>query len=92
NGLPQHSISAVVEGGDANEIATVLSKKKDQGTYTFGTTSVDVTGKYGEPKTIRFNRPVIVSIFVDIELTTYPGYTSQVADQMKAEIAKYINS
>ncbi|HCB2363469.1 TPA: baseplate J/gp47 family protein [Citrobacter freundii] len=92
NGLPQHSICAVVEGGDANEIATVLSKKKDQGTYTFGTTSVDVTGKYGEPKTIRFNRPVIVSIFVDIELTTYPGYTSQVADQMKAEIAKYINS
>lgn len=92
NGLPEHSICAVVEGGDATEIATVLSKKKDQGTYTFGTTSVDITGKYGEPKTIRFNRPIIVSIFVDIELTTYPGYTSQVADQMKAEIAKYINS
>lgn len=92
NGLPEHSICAVVEGGGASEIATVLSKKKDQGTYTFGTTSVDITGKYGEPKTIRFNRPVIVSIFVDIELTTYPGYTSQIADQMKAEIAKYINS
>ena len=92
NGVPEHSICAVVEGGDATEIATVLSKKKDQGTYTFGTTSVDITGKYGEPKTIRFNRPVIVSIFVDIELTTYPGYTSQVAELMKAEIAKYINS
>lgn len=92
NGLPQHSICAVVEGGDANEIATVLSKKKDQGTYTFGSTSIDITGKYGDPKTIRFDRPVIVSIFVEIELTTYPGYTSQIADQMKAEIAKYINS
>lgn len=92
NGLPQHSICAVVEGGDATEIATVLSKKKDQGTFTFGTTAVDITGKYGEPKTIRFSRPTIVNIFVDIELTTYPGYTSQIADQMKVEIAKYINS
>ncbi|MDM6887019.1 hypothetical protein QUG71_24420, partial [Enterobacter asburiae] len=65
NGLPQHSICAVVEGGDATEIATVLSKKKDQGTFTFGTTAVDITGKYGEPKTIRFSRPTIVNIFVD---------------------------
>jgi hypothetical protein len=86
NGLPQHSICAVVEGGDATEIATVLSKKKDQGTFTFGTTAVDITGKYGEPKTIRFSRPTIVNIFVDIELTTYPGYTSQIADQMKVRL------
>jgi Uncharacterized homolog of phage Mu protein gp47 len=92
NGLPAHSICAVVEGGAVKDIAEVLSKKKDQGTATFGTTSVDITGKYGEAKTIRFSRPTVVSIFVEIELTTYTGYTSQIAEEMKATIAAYINS
>lgn len=92
NGLPPHSISCIVEGGDANQIAIVISKKKDQGTSTFGTTTVNLTGKYGEPKAIKFSRPVIVEVFVDIEIKTYPGYTSQIAEEIKAEIAKYINS
>lgn len=92
NGLPPHSISCIVEGGDADQIATVISKKKDQGTSTFGTTTVNLTGKYGEPKVIKFSRPVIVEVFVDIEIKTYPGYTSQIAEEIKVEIARYINS
>lgn len=92
NGLPAHSISCVVDGGDSTEIATVISKKKDQGTATFGTTSISLTGKYGEPKTIKFSRPVIVGIFVNISLSVYAGYTSSIADSIKAEVAKYINS
>lgn len=92
NGLPPHSIGCIVDGGDADIIATVISKKKDQGTSTYGTTTVNITGKYGEPKAIRFSRPIVVDIFVDIELTTYAGYTSLVADEMAVEITKYINS
>lgn len=92
NGLPAHSISCIVDGGDATTIATVISKKKDQGTSTFGTTTINITGKYGEPKAIKFSRPVVVEVFVEIGITTYPGYTSEVAEEMKTEIAKYINS
>lgn len=92
NGLPPHSIGCIVDGGDVDIIATVISKKKDQGTSTYGSTTVNITGKYGEPKAIRFSRPVVVDIFVDIELTTYAGYSSQVEDEMKNEISKYINS
>lgn len=92
NGLPAHSISCIVDGGDGDDIATVISKKKDQGTSTFGTTTVNLTGKYGEPKAIKFSRPVVVEVFVDITVNTYPGYTSQVAEDMKTDIAKYINS
>lgn len=33
-----------------------------------------------------------MEVFVDIEIKTYPGYTSQVAEEMKTEIARYINS
>lgn len=92
NGLPGHSICCIVDGGAATEIATVISKKKDQGTSTFGTTTVNITGKYGEPKAIKFSRPVVVEAFIEIVIATYPGYTSQVAEEMKAEISKYINS
>lgn len=92
NGLPAHSISCIVDGGDATAIATTISKKKDQGTSTFGTTTVNITGKYGDPKAIKFSRPVVVEAFIEIAIDTYPGYTSQVAEEMKAEISKYINS
>ena len=92
NGLPAHSISCIVGGGDSTAIATVISKKKDQGTSTFGTTTINIAGKYGEPKAIKFSRPVMVEAFVEIVIATYPGYTSQIAEEMKVEIAKYINS
>lgn len=92
NGLTPHSINCIVDGGDATTIATIISKKKDQGTSTFGTTTINIIGKYGEPKAIKFSRPVVVEAFIDIDITTYPGYTSQIAEEMKAEIAKYINA
>lgn len=92
NGLPAHSISCVVDGGDSTDIAAVISKKKDQGTSTFGTTSIPIVGKYGEPKTVNFSRPVIVDIFVNVSLSVYSGYTSSVADAIKTEVATYINS
>ncbi|MGO2458751.1 MAG: baseplate J/gp47 family protein [Ewingella sp.] len=92
NGLPPHSISCVVGGGDSTAIATVIAKKKDQGTSTFGTTAIGIIGKYGEPKVIRFARPSDVGIFVNISLSVYAGYTSSVGDSIKTEVAKYINS
>lgn len=92
NGLPPHSICCIVDGGDATEIATVIASKKDVGTTPFGTTTVNLVGRYGEPKKIRFSRPKVVEVFVDITLTTYPGYTTSTADRIKAEVAKYISS
>ncbi|MFO3907589.1 baseplate J/gp47 family protein [Enterobacter hormaechei] len=92
NGLPAHSMCCIVDGGDATEIATVIASKKDVGTTPFGTTTVNLVGRYGEPKKIRFSRPKVVEVFVDITLTTYPGYTTSTADRIKAEVAKYINS
>ncbi len=43
NGLPPHSISAIVEGGDATEIANTIRSVKGQGVSTYGTTSVDTS-------------------------------------------------
>lgn len=92
NGLPPHSICCVVEGGDATSVATVISKKKDMGTSTHGETEIELTGKYGEPKKIKFDRTESVDIFINIELSAYPGYVTTIADEMKEAIVSYINS
>lgn len=54
NGLPPHSISAIVEGGDVTEIAQTIRGNKGQGTATYGTTSVTVPDTYGNPHVISF--------------------------------------
>lgn len=92
NGLPAHSISAVVEGGDATVIANTIRSVKGQGVSTFGMTAVVITDRYGNPYTIRFSRPVDVPVFVSITLRALTGYTSDVGDEMKAAVASYINS
>ncbi|EML4892994.1 baseplate J/gp47 family protein [Klebsiella oxytoca] len=92
NGLPAHSISAIVEGGDATEIANTIRSVKGQGVTTYGTTAVIVTDKYGNPYTIRFSRPVDVPVYVSITLKALNGYSSQVGDEIKAAVAAYINS
>ncbi|MGK8935609.1 baseplate J/gp47 family protein [Pluralibacter gergoviae] len=92
NGLPAHSISAIVEGGDAETIAKTIRGVKGQGVSTFGTTAIVVADKYGNPYTIRFSRPVDVPIYVAITIRVFTGYTSEIGAQMRQEIADYINS
>ncbi|MGK1065366.1 baseplate J/gp47 family protein [Klebsiella pneumoniae] len=92
NGLPAHSISAIVEGGDATEIANTIRSTKGQGVSTYGTTAVIVTDKYGNPYTIRFSRPIDVPVYVSITLKALTGYSSEVGDEIKAAVASYINS
>lgn len=92
NGLPPHSISAIVEGGDATEIANTIRSVKGQGVSTYGTTSAIVTDKYGNPYTIRFSRPIDVPVYVSITLKALTGYSSEVGDEIKAAVASYINS
>lgn len=92
NGLPAHSISAIVDGGDATTIAQTIRGKKGQGVATYGTTTVQVPDNYGNPHNIKFSRPVNVPIYVAITIRVFTGYTSQIGEQIKQAIADYINS
>lgn len=92
NGLPEHSISAIVDGGDATEIAQTIRGKKGQGVATYGKMSVTVPDSYGNPHVISFSRSTDVPIFVDITLKVFTGYTSQIGEQIKQAVADYINS
>lgn len=92
NGLPAHSISAIVDGGDATTIAKTIRGKKGQGVATYGTTTIVVPDTWGNPHPTSFSRPVNVPIYVAITIRVFAGYTSLIGDQIKAAITDYINS
>lgn len=92
NGIPAHSLAAIVDGGDVTEIAQTLRGKKGQGVATFGSTTVTVPDKYGNPHAISFSRSTDVPIYVAITLKVFTGYTTQIGEQIKQAIADYINS
>ena len=92
NGLPAHSISLVVLGGDAAAIATAIQKKKSPGTYTHGSTSVSVIDSRGIANTIRFYTPTPVPVAVAIQLHALTGYTTAIATAIKQAVADYINA
>lgn len=56
-GLPPHSIEIIVEGGDDNQIAQAILRRKAGGIQTHGSVVVDVPGNYGDSIPVRFNRP-----------------------------------
>ena len=92
NGLPPHSISAIVEGGDATVIANSIRGVKGQGVTPYGSTVIVVPDKYGNPHPVGFSRPVDVPIYVKITIEPLTGYTSQVGEEIKAAVSAYINS
>lgn len=92
NELPAHSISAIVDGGDATTIAQTIRGKKGQGVATYGTTTVQVPDYYGNPHNISFSRPVDVPVYVAITLRVFTGYTSQIGEDIKKAVSDYINS
>lgn len=91
NGLPPHSISAIVDGGDITEIAHTIRGSKGQGTSTYGTTSVTVPDTYGNPHVISFSRSTDVPVYGHITLKAFAGYTSQIGVQIQQAVADYIN-
>ncbi|MDN7911863.1 baseplate J/gp47 family protein [Burkholderia cepacia] len=91
NGIPSHSISLVVEGGDATAIANAIAAKKTPGAGTFGTTSIVVVDIYGRPITISFFRPTGAPIGATVTIKALGGYTTQAGQQIQQAVSDYIN-
>lgn len=92
NGLPPHSVAAIVGGGDVKQIATVLQRKKGQGVTTFGTIKESVPDRYGNPHLIYFSRTSYVPVYVQLQLHAFSGYTTQIGEEIKSAIAAYIST
>lgn len=72
DGRPPHSIEAVVNGGETDEIGLTIWQKKAAGIDTYGSQSVSINDSQGFPHTINFNRPLVVPIYLNITVTEYP--------------------
>ena len=71
-GRPPHSIEAVVNGGESDEIGLTIWQKKSAGINTFGSQSVTINDSQGFPHVINFNRPLVVDIYLNVTVTEYP--------------------
>lgn len=95
DGLPPHSIKALVEGGTDQNIWDVLGIKKGAGTYTDGTevgTYTDTTD--GQTFPMRFERATLINIYVTVAVTSkdsnYPATGDQdIEDAILAEGALF---
>lgn len=92
NGIPPHSISLVVEGGDSAAIANAIAAKKTPGSGTYGTTAIVVQDVYGRPITIRFYRPAAAAITATVNLKALTGYTTQTGAAIQQAVSDYVNS
>jgi uncharacterized phage protein gp47/JayE len=91
NGLPPHSISFVVEGGDAQAIGDTIGIKKGPGCGTYGTTAVHTVDKWGTPSVIRFFRPDIVDVTVAIQIRPLWGYLATTGAAIRRNVLEHIN-
>jgi uncharacterized phage protein gp47/JayE len=91
DGLPAHSITCVVEGGIAVNIAQAIFDNKGIGCYTNGTTTVNVTDDYGQVTPIRFSIPDYVDMDIVVNVKALSGYTSEITDLIKDNLAEYLD-
>lgn len=89
-GLPAHSVTFVVEGGEDNQVATEIWSKKTPGCYTNGTTEVQLVSVAGNVTTIRFYRPTYKRVYVKVTLKKLAGYNDEYENKIKADISEYI--
>ncbi len=91
NGLPAHSVTFIVEGGDDNDVATEIYYKKTPGCYTNGTTSVDIISIAGNTTTIRFYRPTYKNVYVKVFLKKLSTYNDSYVVDIQTAIRDYVN-
>lgn len=93
NGNPPHSITAVVEGGAALDIATAIYNNRGIGCFTNGTTTVNVTDpNTGIVMAVSFDLPTYKTIYVTANVHPLAGYTSATGAAIQTAIQNYLNS
>jgi uncharacterized phage protein gp47/JayE len=91
-GLPAHSITCVVEGGDNTDIATQILYHKGIGCYTNGDVETTITDSGGYANNIRFYRPVYKDLGITVTLIPYSGYVATMAQTVQEAIFGYIEN
>jgi uncharacterized phage protein gp47/JayE len=90
DGLPPHSFQVVVLGGDDDEIAQAVWDSGPAGIQTYGGETGTAVDALGNNRTINFERPDEVEIYLDVTVTTDPDtYPADGDDQIAAALVAF---
>ncbi len=92
NGIPEHSISMVVVGGDDTEICEEIALHKTPGTGTAGDTTETVYDAHGMPLDISFQRAATAQIQAQITIAAGVGWSTDFEALIQAAVAEAINA
>jgi len=73
--VPGHSMWAIVDGGDENEIATTIYNKRNAGCGMKGSVTVNLSQVNGTLFPVKFDRPIYQDLWISATITsTDPGH------------------
>ncbi len=90
NGVPPQHIWVIVQGGDADLIADIIYRTKAGGIGTHGDTTVEYKTTSGQVYEIKFERPSIVPLYIDMTIVPTEGYSTIAPELIKAAIAEWV--
>ncbi|EHL08967.1 hypothetical protein HMPREF0322_00390 [Desulfitobacterium hafniense DP7] len=91
-GLPAHSITCIIEGGNDAHLGAVIYAKKTPGCYTNGDVVVNHIDRYDQIVPIRFYRPEYKEIQVEVTVKQLRGYTSSHTEAIIASVSNFLDS
>lgn len=90
DGMPPHSVEALVRGGENQEIFDTLQANVAAGIVTTGNTAGSSTDSEGTAHVMKFSRPTQKAIYVKVTLIKDPDvYPLDGDDQVKAAIVAF---
>ena len=92
NGVPAHTISAVVDGGTVASVALAIATKKAPGGQTYGTTTQTVYDQYGLPTTVNYFVLTYVPIYFNVTIKALPGYISTTGTALETALAAFVTA
>ena len=88
--MPPHSVEVLVQGGTDAAVAAVLYAQISSGVAFQGSTTSIVVDSQGVSQTVKFSRPSVILIYVDITVVKDPAFYPSNGDaQIAAAIAAY---
>ena len=95
DGLPPHSIEAVVQGGTDAAVTQQVWKSKGGGVEAHGNTSGTATDVDGNSRSVKYTRPTNVDVYLDFFVTANtdpllgPVYPADGDAQLKAAVVSF---
>lgn len=89
NGLPAHSINAIVVGGASADIGNAIWTKASMGVTKVGAQSFTVTDTQGNPQTQNWDMATDVDVYITIKLNGTPTNLAYIQSQVQNAVVAY---